>query len=83
MRETESGLRLGKAHGEVQNPPKCSSKTRSPLIDEKEDAKGFYLGTKNLELKNGQMSKFKSDKMHTALGKDQMDGKAIQQRVVE
>jgi len=39
---------------EVQNPPMCSSKTACPLVDEKEDAKGFYLGRKTLELKNGQ-----------------------------
>jgi len=39
---------LGKAHREVQNPPKRSSKTMCPLIDEKEDAKGYYLGAKTL-----------------------------------
>lgn len=40
------GLSLGKAHIEVQIHPKCSSKTMCHLVDEKEDAKGFYLGTK-------------------------------------
>ena len=31
---------------EVQIHPKCSSKTMCHLVDEKEDAKGFYLGTR-------------------------------------
>jgi len=38
---------LGKDQREVQNPRKCFSRTQSPLVDEKEDAKGLYLGTKN------------------------------------
>ena len=39
-------LRLGKDHREVQIHPKCSSNSTCLLVDEKEDAKGSYLGTK-------------------------------------
>jgi hypothetical protein len=37
---------LEKHHGssEVQIHPKCSLKTEYPLVDGKENAKGFYLG---------------------------------------
>jgi len=52
---------------EVQNPPKCILRTQSPLVDEKEDAKGFYLGTKNPELKNSQTSWFKSGSVQNSL----------------
>jgi hypothetical protein len=39
---------LGRDLREVQNHPKCISRTWPPLVEEKEDAKGFYLGAKTL-----------------------------------
>jgi hypothetical protein len=45
-------------------PRSASRKKELLLVDEKEDAKDFYLGTKNLELKNSQMSWFMSGSLH-------------------
>lgn len=58
--------RLGKAHGEVQNHPKCISRTQSPLVNEKEDAGGFYLGAKTTRLKSRQSSRFTHGPMCTS-----------------